>query len=217
MIWTNSNKISNVERCVKLILIITFLLSSVLKSVNIKSFALETGLYVSAYMEAWMFDWVLVAAVGVCFAEMFVALLAVKREYSRVASLCFSLILSFFVYLTGVNLFFPTIMGSVESCGCFGELIHLSPTASFVKSIVLWMLSIVFLVSSLKCEHSWSLCEMFRDGYFYTCIVYSLLLPLYSLYFFDRLSHTVYIFVYVLLCLVLMVHWFLRCRKCSDL
>lgn len=51
-----------------------------------------------------------------------------------------------FVWLTGVNLFFPTIFGSVESCGCFGELVHFTPVGSFVKSMVLWMLALVLFV-----------------------------------------------------------------------
>ena len=51
--------------------------------------------------------------------------------------------LLFFVYLTGVNLFFPTIIGSIETCGCFGELVHFTPVSSFVKSVVLLVMAAV--------------------------------------------------------------------------
>ena len=145
----------------------------------------------------------MIGAIGVCVIEMLVALLAIKCEYRRVASVCFFFILTFFVYLTVVNRFFPTIMGSIESCGCFGELIHFSPLASFVKSVVLWMLSLVLLFCTFKSKIPWNVGKLFRDWYLYICLATSLVLPLYSLWFFEVLSHTIYIIGYVALCLVL--------------
>ena len=63
--------------------------------------------------------------------------------------------LTFFVWLTGVNLFFPTMFGSVESCGCFGELIHFTPVGSFVKSVVLWVFALVlFVMAQVKSMNS---------------------------------------------------------------
>ena len=101
-----------------------FLLSSVLKAVNINSFVMETRLYMDAYLwdlksvvsNIWgAFRIDMVGAIGMCVMEMMVALFAIRREYRRVASVGFCLMLTFFVYLTGLNLFFPTIMGSIES------------------------------------------------------------------------------------------------------
>ena len=57
----------------------------------------------------------------------------------------FVAMLSLFVYLTGVNLFFPTVIGSIESCGCFGELIHFTPLSSFIKSVILLLIAIANL------------------------------------------------------------------------
>ena len=144
-------------------------------------------------------------AEGVCAMEMTLALLAIRREYRRTASAGFFLMLSFFVYLTGVNLFFPTIMGSIESCGCFGELIHFSPLASFIKSVVLWMLSLVLLVSTIKDNTPRNTARLFGDKYLYVCIVTSLVLPLDSLGFCEVLSHIVYLIGYGVLCLILAI------------
>ena len=155
-------------------------------------------------------------AVGVCAMEMTLALLAIRREYRRTASAGFFLMLSFFVYLTGVNLFFPTIMGSIESCGCFGELIHFSPLASFIKSAVLWMLSLVLLASTFKRNTPRNTGRLFRDKYLYVCIVTSLVLPLYSLWFFEVLSHTVYLIGYGVLCLLLAVCMY-ACMQAAEL
>lgn len=203
-----------VERGIWTVLLCVFLLSSAMKAVNIHSFALETRLYMDAYFwdlksavsnlcGAFRID--MAGAVGVCAMEMTLALLAIRRDYRRTASAGFFLMLSFFVYLTGVNLFFPTIMGSIESCGCFGELIHFSPLASFIKSAVLWMLSLVLLASTFKRNTPRNTGRLFRDKYLYVCIATSLVLPLYSLWFFEVLSHIVYLIGYGVLCLLLAI------------
>lgn len=198
-----------VEQGIWIVLLSVFLLSSVMKAVNINSFALETRLYLDAYF--WDLKSVMSSlgtiridmfgAIGVCVIEMLVALLAIQHEYRRVASVGYCVMLTFFVYLTGLNLFFPTIMGSIESCGCFGELIHFSPLASFIKSVVLWILSIVLVVYSW--HERWNVSMLFKDRYMYICIATSVMLPLYSIWFFEALSHTVYIIGFVVLVVIL--------------
>ena len=79
-------------------------------------------------------------------SELLVGVLALWGKLVRWVSLVMVVMLRFFVWLTGVNLFFPTVFGSVESCGCFGELVHFTPLTSFVKSMVLWVLAIVLLL-----------------------------------------------------------------------
>lgn len=186
-----------------------FLLSSVMKAVNINSFVMETRLYMDAYF--WDLKSVMsgfgtiriemTGAIGVCVIEMVIALLAIKRRYIKVASVGFCVMLTFFVYLTGLNLFFPTIMGSIESCGCFGELIHFSPLASFIKSVVLWVLSIVLVAYSW--HERWNVSMLLKDRYMYICLATSVVLPLYSLWFFEVLSHTLYIVGFVVLVVML--------------
>ena len=201
--------VNNVVQGIWIVLLSVFLLSSVLKAVNINSFVMETRLYMDAYL--WDLKSVMSSlgtihidmfcAIGVCVIEMLVALLAIQHEYRRVASVGFCVMLTFFVYLTGQNLFFPTIMGSIESCGCFGELIHFSPLASFIKSVVLWVLSIVLVVYSW--HERWNVSMLFKDRYMYICIATSVMLPLYSIWFFEALSHTVYIIGFVVLVVIL--------------
>ena len=197
-------------KVLRIILSIVFLLSSVMKAVNINSFALETRLYMDAYFwdlkslisslgASFRID--MFGAIGVCMIEMLVALLAIRNRYIKVAGIGFCVMLSFFVYLTGLNLFFPTIMGSIESCGCFGELIHFSPLASFIKSVVLWVLSIVLVVYSW--HERWNVSMLLKDRYLYICIATSVMLPLYSIWFFEALSHTVYIIGFVVLVVIL--------------
>lgn len=158
----------------------------------------------------------MVGAVGVCVIEMLLALLAIWCEYRRVASVGFCLMLTFFVYLTGVNLFSPTIMGSIESCGCFGELIHFSPLASFIKSVVLWLLSLVLLFCTFKSNTPWNVGKLFKDMYLYICIASSLVLPLYSLCFFETSGHTMYVFGFIVVCIMLAACICVKLRSMSN-
>ena len=213
------------ESGIWIVLLSIFLLSSVMKAVNIHSSALETRLYMDAYFwnlksvvsglwGAFRID--MVGAVGVCVIEMLLALLAIRCEYRRVASVGFCLMLTFFVYLTGVNLFSPTIMGSIESCGCFGELIHFSPLASFVKSVALWLLSLVLLFCTFKSNTPWNVGKLFKDMYLYICIASSLVLPLYSLWFFETSGHAMYVFGFIVVCIMLAACICVKLRSMSN-
>lgn len=125
---------------------VVFVASGVLKMIGIQTFAMEAGEYIDLYMPQWLHGWNMPCAIGVCVFELLIGLLAFWKKMVRWMSILSLLILAFFVWLTGVNLFFPTIFGSVESCGCFGELVHLTPVASFVKSILLLVLALVLFI-----------------------------------------------------------------------
>lgn len=131
-----------VVKIVRLFLALCFLLSSVTKAVNIPAFAMEVRMYSDAYLWEWLRDYATPTAVMVCAAELMVGVGALIKRAARYALWGMIAMLVFFVWLTGVNLFFPTVMGSIESCGCFGELIHFSPTGSFVKSLVLFAFAV---------------------------------------------------------------------------
>ena len=85
----------------------------------------------------------------VCVVELIAGIMALLQLFPVISSFAFVAMLSFFTYLTVVNLFFPTVMGSIESCGCFGELIHFTPLTSFLKSVVLLMMAISYLYVTL--------------------------------------------------------------------
>lgn len=141
--------------CLRMVLGIVFLASSLLKIISIRTFAMEAGEYIDLYMPQWLHGWDMPCAIGVCASELLVGMLAFRKGVVRWVSILSLVILTFFVWLTGVNLFFPTMFGSVESCGCFGELVHFTPVGSFVKSMVLWVLALVlFVMAHVKSMNS---------------------------------------------------------------
>lgn len=142
------------KRIVSYILSGCFLLSGILKLVSLRSFEQEVQLYGDAYIGDWVHSFSFEIALLVCVAEIVAAIMALLRQYSLVSAIAFVAMLSFFVYLTGVNLFSPTIMGSIETCGCFGELIHFTPLSSFIKSVALFLIAAANLYTVSKQDFS---------------------------------------------------------------
>lgn len=120
-----------------LVLSVTFMASSLMKAVNIRAFANETLLYSETYLSSTLSPYSTEIACAVCSAELMLAMLFLRQRCILFASCLSFAMLSFFVVLTGLNVFFPTSFGRIESCGCFGEMLHISPLEAFVKSVVL--------------------------------------------------------------------------------
>ena len=78
---------------------------------------------------------------NVILTELLIGIACLVPALRRQANVAAFLALTFFVWLTGDNYFNPSPLGRIESCGCFGELIHFTPLASFIKSLVLWCMA----------------------------------------------------------------------------
>ena len=138
----------------------------------------------------------------ICAIETITGLLALRKKYEPIVAVIFLGMMSFFVWLTGINLFSPSLMGSIESCGCFGELIHFSPLSSFVKSVVLWGMAIGYLVFGVSCWRMTPLKNILQDGKMYITLVIGALPPLYSYLFFENMERGFYIAGYICLCVL---------------
>ena len=195
-------KISTVLR---IMLGVCFILSGIMKTVNVYSFAQEIRLYVEAYMDSFCVKWTVEIAVVICAIETITGFLALRKKFAPIVTIIFLGMMSFFVWLTGINLFSPSLMGSIESCGCFGELIHFSPLTSFVKSVVLWGMAVGCLVFGVRCWRMMSLKGMVQDGKIYITLVAGALPPLYSYFCFENMEHGYYLAGYITLCILVLV------------
>lgn len=106
----------------------------------IPGFAQETVQYAELYVASFLTEWSYGLAWGVCVVEIMLGIGLWIRPLRMICSVVILLRMSFFLYITGVNYFSPTIFESIESCGCFGELIHFSPLGSFIKTLGLWVM-----------------------------------------------------------------------------
>lgn len=127
-----------------------FILSAVTKAVSLPVFADEMRLYLDIYFGGWLRDSSLFLAGMVCLAELLIGIAYLIPALRRYANMAAILALTFFVWLTADNYFNPSILGQIESCGCFGELIHFTPLASFIKSFALWCMAATNLFYEIR-------------------------------------------------------------------
>lgn len=131
----------------------TFIVSGFSKIINVDAFASEIAQYAEYYLSNEIIRWRTYAAICVCILEIIMGILAVFRRSKiiiTITSIFFFAAMCFFLYLTGMNYFNPPIEGSIESCGCFGELIHFTAQTSFYKSLFLWVVSAINLLIRLR-------------------------------------------------------------------
>lgn len=125
--------------------------SAILKFFSISSFVQEVQLYIDLYLLDFLHEWSLYIAVTVCVSELAIGILVLTGLYRMMVSMMLVAMFSFFLYLTSLNAFFPSeYYGSIESCGCFGELIHFTPMESFYKSLALWGMAVIQLTMTIK-------------------------------------------------------------------
>lgn len=136
-----------IHRSLCILLGIVFILSAITKAFSLKTFEGEVMLYLEIYFNSWLSDYSIHVAALICLAELTTGIFYLLPKLSRYANLAGLAALSVFIYLTGDNYFNPSVAGRIESCGCFGELIHFTPLQSFIKSYILWVIALICMVS----------------------------------------------------------------------
>ena len=83
-----------------------------------------------------------VAAVAIAVLEVLLAVLLLLGLWRAFTTGLLLVMIVFFTVLTG----FSAITGAVTDCGCFGEVLPITPTQSFVKDLVLLLLISVLVI-----------------------------------------------------------------------
>ena len=138
---------SRIHRSLSILLGTVFILSAITKFFSLKAFGGEVMLYLEIYFNGWLSNNSTHIAQLVCLIELTTGIFYLLPKVNRFANLAGLAALSFFVYLTGDNYFNPSMVGRIESCGCFGELIHFTPLESFMKSCALWVIALIYMVT----------------------------------------------------------------------
>lgn len=135
----NSNRVTPLLRYA---FVITFVLSGISKGANLEA----TSQLISQYCGLLGFDWGIIVsspyiiAAVICSFEIFIGMFALNSMVFLMALPMYIFVISLFTILTYINLVTP--LGGIESCGCFGELIHLNATETFCKNITLLIASV---------------------------------------------------------------------------
>lgn len=191
-----------------------FLSSSLIKAVNVYSFSQTINSFCGLLGLDGLYGYGVLLAISICTIECLLPLLSISNRYRGIVVWCYPVMMGYFTYITFIN--YTDFYGGIESCGCFGELIHLSPAASFYKNVVLLLLSIVLLAIHIreKWRNKEPLFPSVRfDAYIVLALAASIVPPLFSFFFLYRLPHAPYLLLYLALCvtgIILCVKYVIR-------
>ena len=127
--------------CVVYLLALTFILSSIFKWIGLKTFALIVNDFCAFLGFDALYGHGMALAIIICSAELLLGIAAFFTRLRDFVAWAYLIVIGFFTYITYLNL--VSLYGQIESCGCFGEVIHLTPAESFYKNVVLLTLSLI--------------------------------------------------------------------------
>lgn len=134
----------NVCHSIIFMLGIIFTLSSIFKWIGLKTFALTVNDFCALLGLGALYGHGMLLAIIICTTELLLGIAAFIPKLRKHAVWVYTLVLGCFTYITYLNL--VSLYGQIESCGCFGEVIHLTPAESFYKNVVLLTLSLIACV-----------------------------------------------------------------------
>lgn len=189
------------------------MLSAILKAINILAFSLEIRQYVDTYICAYPGQFSTVFAIGICILELFTAMLLQQKAYRYIATWFSFLMFLAFTYLTWLNFAYPSELGSIESCGCFGELIHITPKASFIKCVLLSLISGFAIYRQVSDKKERCRFRMHFSIFLTWCLLSSIAIPMYSILLMRRVGESVYLMGYCFLCVIILTNFLYPHRK----
>ena len=117
----------------RVIVALTFIFSGAAKAIDPWGMALNVNNYLVTYGLEWFEPLVMIFSIWLCGAELMMGCMLLFKVRIRMCSTFASISMVFFTILT----FLSATFIPVEDCGCFGEVIKLSPMQTFLKNLVL--------------------------------------------------------------------------------
>lgn len=125
----------------------TFVFSGFVKAVDVWGTIFKIEQYFAVWHLGVPRSLVLALTLVLCITEFVVGVSIISGIYRKKAPVITLLILSIFTLITAyIVLFSP-----VEDCGCFGDAVTLSNTATFIKNVILLVINIFLLKVNVRC------------------------------------------------------------------
>lgn len=164
----------------QLLLGLTFVVSGVLKAIDIYGTELKLIEYAGSTGFAFLGEYKMLLSVALCSFEIFLGLWLMTFVYRKIS---LSVLVTTMLFFSGVIIYLMVNHDkNITDCGCFGEILPMGMATSLVKNVVILLLGCYLLWSVRK-----------GDIFFHkditlvvlACLIASLLLPLYTA---DNLS-----------------------------
>lgn len=153
-------KVKNISNTLCLGLGMIFILSAVLKAISLHSFSQTVNSFCGLLGMDSLYGYGLPLAIAIIACELMIGLCSVVKPFQKIVVWIYPVVLGYFTYITYIN--YTDLYGGIESCGCFGELIHFTPASSFYKNIALftlsWILLTIHLVKTYRQKSQYILC-----------------------------------------------------------
>lgn len=132
---------SKISCYISLLLGSTFFLSSIFKWIGLKTFAIIVNDFCAFLGFNMLYGHGMFLAIIICSVEFILGVVALIPKLRDYVVWVYFIVMGHFTYITYLNLVSP--YGQIESCGCFGEVIHFTPAETFYKNVVLLTLSLI--------------------------------------------------------------------------
>lgn len=124
-----------------------FIFSSFSKAISISGFGMVVDTFMSLLGLDVFYGHGIVIGWGICLVELILGAMMYPKVLRKIAIGCITAMLMVFTYITYINI--TSLYGGIESCGCFGEIIHFTASQTFYKNIVLLAISCYLLMVSV--------------------------------------------------------------------
>ena len=126
---------------------IVFVVSSIFKWIGLRSFSVTINEFCGLLGYDLFYGHGMILAVVICTMELLLGLMAFIPRINKYVVWVYLLVMCYFTYITYINV--VSLYGQIESCGCFGEVVHLTPQETLAKNVVLLCLAITACALSL--------------------------------------------------------------------
>src|SRR6201996_1228068 len=130
----------------RLLVGLLFIFSGLIKANDPLGFSYKLQEYFEVFHITFLDGLALIMAVVLCALEMILGFALLIGVRGKQVAWGLLLIIIFFAFLTFYSAFFKV----VQTCGCFGDAIPLTPWQSFSKDLVLLLLIIVLFINRKK-------------------------------------------------------------------
>lgn len=126
---------------------VVFIASSILKLASLRTSTLIINEFCIFLGYDNLYGHGMLLSIAICLMEILLGCAAFFSCMRLYVAWALVIVMGYFTYITYLN--YTSLYGQIESCGCFGEVVHFTPAESFLKNVILLGLSLVVLTISL--------------------------------------------------------------------
>lgn len=122
----------------------TFIVSGVAKSIDLWGFIYKINQYLATWQMPMPTGVVFAGAAALASVEFLLGFLLITGSYKRTCAWCLGVVMAFMLPLT----LYIAIANPVPDCGCFGDMLIISNSATFIKNVVLTVMVVYLIVKN---------------------------------------------------------------------